>query len=68
MFVSDLLHAAFGNNQLSKLSSGYTVDEKTGNRYVFYLNKKRFPDFKEMNAVYHRAGMKVATNVKPCAT
>ena len=31
------------------------------------MNKKRFPDFKGMMAVYHRAGMKVATNVKPCA-
>jgi len=30
------------------------------------MNKKRFPDFKGMIEVYHRAGMKVATNIKPC--
>lgn len=31
------------------------------------MNKKRFPDFKGMIAVYHRAGMKIATNIKPCS-
>ncbi|EPQ25630.1 uncharacterized protein PFL1_06810 [Pseudozyma flocculosa PF-1] len=46
------------------LSSGYTVDEK-GNRCVFTMNTRRYPDFAEMCRVFHRAGMKVTPNVKP---
>ena len=49
-----------------QISSGFTVSEEDGNRYVFYMNKKRYPDFKAMAAIYHRAGMKIAANVKPC--
>lgn len=51
---------------LAQLSSGFTVDEKTGSRWVFYMNKKRYPDFKGMVKCFHKAGMKVVPNVKPC--
>ncbi|KAK3315835.1 putative glicosidase [Apodospora peruviana] len=47
------------------LSSGYTHDERTGNHYVFHLNKDRYPDFKGMVRTFHRAGMKIVPNVKP---
>ncbi|GHJ88992.1 hypothetical protein NliqN6_5394 [Naganishia liquefaciens] len=47
------------------LSSGYTVGEEDGNRYVFTMNKKRYPDFKAMAATFHRAGIKIAPNIKP---
>ncbi|PWN52235.1 hypothetical protein IE53DRAFT_385355 [Violaceomyces palustris] len=46
------------------LSSGYTVDEK-GDRLVFTMNTKRYPDFAEMVRVFHKAGIKVTPNVKP---
>ncbi|KAH8807103.1 putative glicosidase [Xylogone sp. PMI_703] len=47
------------------LSSGYTADENSNNRWVFYMNKKRYPDFKGMVKVFHKAGMKIIPNVKP---
>ncbi|KAM7190838.1 glycoside hydrolase family 31 protein [Rhypophila sp. PSN 637] len=47
------------------LSSGYTHDEETGEHLVFYLNTKRYPDFKKMVRIYHAAGMKILPNVKP---
>ncbi|KAK1752037.1 glycosyl hydrolases family 31-domain-containing protein [Echria macrotheca] len=47
------------------LSSGYTIDDATGARWVFKINKRRFPDLKGMVAVFHRAGMKIIPNVKP---
>lgn len=47
------------------LSSGYTQDEETNSRWVFHMNKKRYPDFKGMMKVYHQAGMKLVPNVKP---
>ncbi|KAJ9092798.1 hypothetical protein QFC21_006674 [Naganishia friedmannii] len=47
------------------LSSGYTAGEEDGNRYVFTMNKKRYPDFKAMVATFHRAGIKIAPNIKP---
>ncbi|ORX38876.1 putative glicosidase [Kockovaella imperatae] len=47
------------------LSSGFTCDEKTGQRWVFYMNKHRYPDFKGMIGKYHEAGMKVVPNIKP---
>ncbi|KIR27982.1 glicosidase, partial [Cryptococcus deuterogattii LA55] len=46
------------------LSSGYTAD-KDGNRCVFTMNTKRYPDFKGMVAHFHKAGIKVVPNVKP---
>jgi alpha-glucosidase (family GH31 glycosyl hydrolase) len=46
------------------LSSGYTVGDD-GNRYVFTMNTKRYPDFKGMVALYHKAGIKVIPNIKP---
>jgi alpha-glucosidase (family GH31 glycosyl hydrolase) len=48
------------------LSSGYTADENSNNRWVFYLNKKRYPNFKGMIKVFHEAGMKLVPNIKPC--
>jgi len=48
------------------LSSGFTADERTGARWVFHMNKKRYPDFKHMVGVFHKAGMKIVPNVKPC--
>jgi alpha-glucosidase (family GH31 glycosyl hydrolase) len=48
------------------LSSGYTVGEEDGNRYVFGMNKKRYPDFKAMVREFHRMGIKVVPNIKPC--
>lgn len=30
------------------------------------MNKDRYPDFKGMVGLFHRAGMKVVPNVKPC--
>lgn len=48
------------------MSSGFTADEKSNNRWVFYMNKKRYPNFKAMIKVFHEAGMKVVPNVKPC--
>ena len=49
----------------SQLSSGYTVGDD-GNRYVFTMNKKRYPDFKGMVELFHKAGIKVVPNIKPC--
>lgn len=49
-----------------QLSSGYTADPKTGNRYVFTMNTQRYPDFKGMVAHFHKAGIKVVPNIKPC--
>ena len=48
-----------------QLSSGYTVGDD-GNRYVFTMNKKRYPDFKGMVGDFHKAGIKVIPNIKPC--
>lgn len=47
------------------LSSGYTVEEATGDRMVFGMNKKRYPDFKGMVKTFHKAGIKVVPNIKP---
>jgi alpha-glucosidase (family GH31 glycosyl hydrolase) len=47
------------------LSSGYTVGED-GNRYVFGMNKKRYPDFKAMVTKFHQRGIRVVPNIKPC--
>ncbi|WWC87844.1 uncharacterized protein L201_002741 [Kwoniella dendrophila CBS 6074] len=49
------------------LSSGYTVDNSNGNRYVFTMNTKRYPDFKGMVAHFHKNGIKVVPNIKPYA-
>jgi alpha-glucosidase (family GH31 glycosyl hydrolase) len=49
----------------AQLSSGYTVGDD-GNRYVFTMNKKRYPDFKGMVSLFHEAGIKVVPNIKPC--
>lgn len=47
------------------LSSGYTVDEATGTRNVFTMNKRRYPDFAQMVRSLQRAGIATAPNVKP---
>jgi alpha-glucosidase (family GH31 glycosyl hydrolase) len=46
------------------LSSGYTVDDN-GERCVFTMNKKRYPDFAAMVRVLQKHNIKVAPNVKP---
>lgn len=51
--------------KLTQFSSGYTVGPD-GNRYVFTMNKERYPDFAGLVAGLHRAGIKVVPNVKPC--
>ncbi|KAJ3071372.1 hypothetical protein HDU98_005432 [Podochytrium sp. JEL0797] len=51
----DLLH----------LSSGYTVDERTGARNVFTWNKKRFPDPETLIRDLRKEGIRVSANVKP---
>lgn len=47
------------------LSSGYTVGDD-GNRYVFGMNRKRYPDFKAMVTKFHQRGIRVVPNIKPC--
>ena len=47
------------------LSSGYTLGEN-GKRYVFTWNRTRFPDPSALFDAFHRAGMRVLANVKPC--
>ncbi|KAK8861546.1 hypothetical protein IAR55_002368 [Kwoniella newhampshirensis] len=49
------------------LSSGYTVDPTNGNRYVFTMNKDRYPNFKAMVGHFHKSGIKVVPNIKPYA-
>ncbi|KAJ1547069.1 hypothetical protein HK096_004362 [Nowakowskiella sp. JEL0078] len=51
----DLLH----------LSSGYTVDAKTGARNVFTWNKKRFPDAHGLFSKLRASGIKTVANIKP---
>lgn len=51
---------------LMQFSSGYTVGDD-GNRYVFTMNERRYPDFQGLVAGLHRAGIKVVPNVKPCS-
>lgn len=51
--------------ELTQFSSGYTVGPD-GNRYVFTMNKERYPDFAGLVAGLHRAGIKVVPNIKPC--
>ncbi|ORX37673.1 glycosyl hydrolases family 31-domain-containing protein [Kockovaella imperatae] len=46
------------------LSSGYTVGED-GNRYTFHMNTRRYPDFKGMIKLFHKAGIKIVPNIKP---
>lgn len=46
------------------LSSGYTVDKKTGFRMVFQWNKDRYPDFEGLMRAYHEDGIKVCANIK----
>ncbi|WP_300002521.1 glycoside hydrolase family 31 protein [uncultured Cedecea sp.] len=47
-----------------QLSSGYTsIGDK---RYVFNWNSDKVPDPKAMSDHFHRNGMKLAANIKPC--
>lgn len=47
-----------------QLSSGYTsINNK---RYVFNWNYSKVPTPEVMTADFHRAGMKLAANIKPC--
>ncbi len=47
------------------LSSGYTAGAD-GKRYVFNWNYDRVPDPGEMVRTFHRAGIHLAANIKPC--
>jgi len=49
---------------LFHLSSGYTSGAD-GKRYVFEWNRSRIPDPAEMVADFHRAGVRLAANIKP---
>lgn len=44
--------------------SGYSSKGKC--RYVFTWNHSKFPDPKTLNAKFHRVGMKLVANIKPC--
>lgn len=50
---------------LFHLSSGYSADPD-GKRNVFTWNRDRVPDPPQMVETFHRAGIKVAANIKPC--
>lgn len=50
---------------LFHLSSGYCKAED-GKRYVFHWNRKRFPEPKNAINKFHKAGMQVSANIKPC--
>lgn len=47
------------------LSSGYSMG-KDGKRYVFTWNRDRVPNPKEMVNNFHKNGVHVSANVKPC--
>ncbi|RUP04646.1 glycosyl hydrolases family 31-domain-containing protein, partial [Jimgerdemannia flammicorona] len=47
------------------LSSGYTIDEVTKQRYVFTWNKKRFPNPIDLMIKLKNAGIHVFANIKP---
>lgn len=49
-----------------QFSSGYTTSPVDGKRYVFTMNKERYPDFKGLVGKLHQAGIKIVPNVKPC--
>ena len=44
--------------------SGYSSRGKQ--RYVFTWNRSKFPDPKAINEKFHRAGMRLVANLKPC--
>ena len=50
---------------LFHLSSGYTTGAD-GKRYVFTWNRDRVPDPPGMAETFHRAGIRLAANIKPC--
>jgi alpha-glucosidase len=50
---------------LFHLSSGYCKAED-GRRNVFTWNNKRFPNPKNTIQKFHKAGLKVSANIKPC--
>jgi len=47
------------------LSSGYGSGQD-GKRYVFNWNYEKIPDPREMVETFHRAGIHVMANIKPC--
>lgn len=47
------------------LSSGYSMG-KDGKRYVFTWNRERVPDPQGLMADFHKSGIQVTANVKPC--
>jgi alpha-glucosidase len=50
---------------LFHLSSGYGTSDE-GKRYVFNWNLKKVPDPKGLVDDFHRAGVRLAANIKPC--
>lgn len=50
---------------LFHLSSGYSAGDD-GKRYVFNWNLRKIPDPRGVVEYFHRAGIKVAANIKPC--
>jgi alpha-glucosidase len=50
---------------LFHLSSGYGASDE-GKRYVFNWNLKKIPDPKGLVDDFHRAGIRLAANIKPC--
>lgn len=47
-----------------QLSSGYTsIGDK---RYVFHWNHEKIPDPEALTQYFHKAGLKLAANIKPC--
>ncbi|KAH8826837.1 glycosyl hydrolases family 31-domain-containing protein [Flagelloscypha sp. PMI_526] len=47
------------------LSSGYTVDPKTGFLMTFNWNYTRYPDFEGLMRLFHSYGIKISANAKP---
>ncbi len=60
-----VLMLCISDHSRPQLSSGYTVGDD-GNRYVFGMNTKRYPDFAALTANFHKAGIKICPNIKPC--
>ena len=47
------------------LSSGYSMSNG-GKRWVFHWNRERIPDPPVIARTFHKSGMKVCANIKPC--
>lgn len=66
--LDDFVHKCEENRMpcdMFHLSSGYSMSEE-GRRHVFVWNRERVPDPSRVAAAFHRVGMKVCANIKPC--